>query len=245
MSAIQDQKKRNEKFQEKSNQMAEEQLKKLTDQMTVFRSHLQEFATKHSKEIKRNPQFRNQFQSMCAAVGVDPLQSSCNFWTRLLGVGDFYYELAVQVIEVCMSTSHRNGGIMSMDELVTRVRASRNSAQIKYSKKREDNEISSDDILKSIEKVSSLGSGLKVIPAGRTYIIQSVASELSMDNLQVLLRAQESNGRVDHEMLVIQLKWTEERASKALSDLVMEGVVWIDDQSPTGAVWYWFPGLFK
>lgn len=28
----------------------------------------------------------------------------------MLGVGDFYYELGVQVIEVCIATSHRNGG---------------------------------------------------------------------------------------------------------------------------------------
>jgi len=28
----------------------------------------------------------------------------------MLGVGDFYYELGVQIIEVCLSTSHRNGG---------------------------------------------------------------------------------------------------------------------------------------
>ena len=32
------------------------------------------------------------------------------FWSELLGVGDFYYELGVQIIEVCMATSHRNGG---------------------------------------------------------------------------------------------------------------------------------------
>lgn len=29
----------------------------------------------------------------------------------MLGVGDFYYELGVQIVEVCMATNHRNGGI--------------------------------------------------------------------------------------------------------------------------------------
>ena len=28
----------------------------------------------------------------------------------MLGVGDFYYELGVQIVEVCLATSHRNGG---------------------------------------------------------------------------------------------------------------------------------------
>lgn len=32
----------------------------------------------------------------------------------MLGVGDFYYELGVQIIEVCLATSHRNGGKLSV-----------------------------------------------------------------------------------------------------------------------------------
>ena len=28
-------------------------------------------------------------------------------------MGDFYYELGVQIIEVCLATSHRNGGILN------------------------------------------------------------------------------------------------------------------------------------
>jgi ESCRT-II complex subunit VPS22 len=37
------------------------------------------------------------FQEMCASIGVDPLASSKGFWSEMLGFGDFYYELAVQV----------------------------------------------------------------------------------------------------------------------------------------------------
>lgn len=29
----------------------------------------------------------------------------------MLGVGDFYYELGVQIIEVCLALKHRNGGV--------------------------------------------------------------------------------------------------------------------------------------
>lgn len=32
------------------------------------------------------------------------------FWSEMLGVGDFYYELGVQIIEVCLALRHRNGG---------------------------------------------------------------------------------------------------------------------------------------
>lgn len=38
---------------------------------------------------------------MCASIGVDPLSSGKGFWS-VLGIGDFYYELAVQIVEVCI-----------------------------------------------------------------------------------------------------------------------------------------------
>ena len=36
----------------------------------------------------------------------------------MLGVGDFYYELGVQIIELCVATSHRNGGVLSIEEVL-------------------------------------------------------------------------------------------------------------------------------
>ena len=36
--------------------------------------------------------------------------ASKGFWSKMLGVGDFYYELGIQIIEVCLATSHHNGG---------------------------------------------------------------------------------------------------------------------------------------
>ena len=47
----------------------------MTKQMDQFRGKLEEFAAKYKNEIKKNPQFRKQFQEMCASIGVDPLAS--------------------------------------------------------------------------------------------------------------------------------------------------------------------------
>lgn len=248
MGAIQAQKQRDAMFQAKSGQLAEGQVQKLTEQMDAFRLNLQEFAGKHKKEIRKNAAFRRQFQEMCAAVGVDPLQSSANFWTKLLGVGDFYYELAIQIVEVCMSTSHRNGGIMGINELLVRVKASRSrlsrSAAGGASKSQpQEDDISIDDLLRAIEKLSKLGSGLRTIPSGKTFIVQSVASELSMDNVSIVQRAQENGGHVDKALLATGFGWSRERIDKTLNDMVMEGLVWVDSQTPDGNTWYWFPGL--
>ena len=240
LGAVQKQQQTEAKYKSKRDELANDQIVKLSEQMTEFRSKLQDFAQKYKKDIKRNAEFRRNFQTMCATVGVDPLQSSANFWTKLLGVGDFYYELAVQVIEVCMSTSHRNGGLIGINELHYRVIQSRNSA--KQTNKSEV-EISVDDLLRAIDKLSKLGSGMKVISCGKTYIIQSIPSELSLDQNSIIQKAQSNSGYVSVSIVVSELKWTEERAIKAINDMIMEGIVWIDKQSPTGETLYWFPGL--
>ena len=71
------------------------QLQEMTSQLAEFKESLETFAVKHKKEISSNPVFRNQFLKMCKQIGVDPLSSNKGFWVGVLGVGDFYYELAV------------------------------------------------------------------------------------------------------------------------------------------------------
>jgi ESCRT-II complex subunit VPS22 len=52
--------------------------------MDTFKKNLEEFAYKYRDEIKKNAQFRKQFQDMCANIGVDPLSSSKGFWSEML-----------------------------------------------------------------------------------------------------------------------------------------------------------------
>lgn len=95
----------------------------LETQLSVFRSLLQQFAQTHAKDIRSDPSFRAQFARMCAAIGVDPLASSNSagagvgsIWSQLLGrsVNDFYFELAVRVVEVCGETRSENGGLIEV-----------------------------------------------------------------------------------------------------------------------------------
>lgn len=72
---------------------------------------------------------------MCNAIGVDPLASSNHksakgakgeggsFWAQMLGasVNDFYFELAVRVVEVCRETRAENGGMIAVNEVQKRV----------------------------------------------------------------------------------------------------------------------------
>ena len=73
---------------------------------------------------------------MCAAIGVDPLASSSgagqkegggSLWSQLLGgtVNDFYFELAVKVVEVCGQTREENGGLMAVLDCRDRIMKTR------------------------------------------------------------------------------------------------------------------------
>ncbi|KAF5772219.1 putative ESCRT-2 complex, Snf8, winged helix DNA-binding domain superfamily [Helianthus annuus] len=70
----------------------------MKEQLSTFRSQLEDFARKYKNDIKKNPIFRSQFHEMCAKVGVDPLASNKGFWAELLGIGDFYYELGNDLV---------------------------------------------------------------------------------------------------------------------------------------------------
>ncbi|KAK8780830.1 vacuolar-sorting protein SNF8 [Amblyomma americanum] len=236
VGAIQKQQLAQARFKDRGSELAEEQLQQMTRQMEAFRAKLQCFAASHKNDIRKNPQFRRQFQEMCATAGVDPLASSKGFWADMLGVGDFYYELGVQIIEVCLATSHRNGGLMSLEELRERVTKSRSSAH-------RQEEITQDDLLRAVEKLKTLGKGFQLISVGSRYLVQSVPTELSLDHTNVIKHAG-STGYVSVESLVQELGWDSDRAQKALEDLLKEGLVWLDAQAQKEYL-YWFPGLIR
>ncbi|XP_062615137.1 vacuolar-sorting protein SNF8-like [Saccostrea cucullata] len=221
------------RYKNKGNELEQSQLAEMAKQMEMFKVNLEDFAAKHKDDIKKDPQFRVNFQEMCASIGVDPLASSKGFWAEMLGVGDFYYELGVQIIEVCMATNHRNGGLISIEELRDKVTASRG---------KKSQPISIDDLLRAIKKLKILGNGFTVIALGKSYMVQSVPGELTMDHTKLLQEAQ-NEGFVSKKSLMSSLKWEEERASRALEYMVKEGLAWVDDQASDGRQ-YWFPSFF-
>ncbi|XP_067940135.1 vacuolar-sorting protein SNF8-like [Watersipora subatra] len=222
------------KFKSKGSELAEDQLSQMSKQLESFQNNLQEFASKHKNDIRRNAEFRQHFQQMCATIGVDPLASSKGFWSEMLGVGDYYYELGVQIAEVGMATSHRNGGIMNLEELRKRVMKSRGSRS---------GDVSKDDILQAIKRLRILGSGFTLIPIpGGGHIVQSVPGELTLDHTIVLQQAEET-GYLKKSQLVNKLGWDPHRADIAMEQLVKESMAWVDTQS--AETQYWFPGLFN
>ena len=54
--------------------------------------------------------------------GRGALAATKGFWSEMLGMGSFYYELAIQAITVCYKARSRTGGIMDLPELVRLLR---------------------------------------------------------------------------------------------------------------------------
>jgi ESCRT-II complex subunit VPS22 len=104
IGAVRKRQEQTKQFNEVGGQLAESQMTHISSQLELFRTNLQQFAVKYKNNIKKDPDFRKKFQFMCSKIGVDPLASKKGFWSELLDVGDFYYELGVQIIEVCILT---------------------------------------------------------------------------------------------------------------------------------------------
>ncbi|KAL4619133.1 hypothetical protein ACB092_06G057900 [Castanea dentata] len=202
----------------------------MKEQLATFRSQLEEFARKHKNDIRKNPAFRSQFHEMCAKVGVDPLASNKGFWAELLGIGDFYYELGVQIVEICLATRPHNGGLINLQELC-----------ILLCQRKSDREaVSEDDCLRAISKLKVLGSGFEVISVGKKKLVRSVPTELNKDHNEILELAQ-AQGYVTVEEVERRLSWTSGRAIDALDTLLDEGLAMIDDGHRDGKRRYWFP----
>uniref|UniRef100_A0A1B6M4S6 Vacuolar-sorting protein SNF8 n=1 Tax=Graphocephala atropunctata TaxID=36148 RepID=A0A1B6M4S6_9HEMI len=237
VGAIQKQKLEQEKYKDKGTEIQENQLEQMSKQLEVFRNNLEEFASKHKNEIKKNATFRRQFQEMCASIGVDPLASGKGFWS-VLGIGDFYYELGVQIVEVCLATNDKNGGLISLEEVRQRLIKARGKSQ-------HHQEITNEDLLCAARKLKIFGNGFTIVPVGKgQYLVQSVPGELSMDHTAVLQQAANLGcGHVSVSTLKDKLGWEGDRSLKALNHMIKEGLAWIDTQNVETL--YYFPSLFS
>eukprot|EP00301_Raphidiophrys_heterophryoidea_P003930 c11749_g1_i7.p1 GENE.c11749_g1_i7~~c11749_g1_i7.p1 ORF type:complete len:231 (+),score=45.03 c11749_g1_i7:30-695(+) len=162
---------------EMGDQLAEVQMSHLQEQLGHFRLHLEEFAKKHRAEIKKNPVFRMRFQQMCSKIGVDPLASNKGFWSEILGVGDFYFELGVQILHIALATRPQNGGLVALNELL---------AQLTKHRGKFAQPINLDDVERAVQKIGVLGGVSIVTLADGSRIFRSVPCELTEDHSTIL-----------------------------------------------------------
>jgi ESCRT-II complex subunit VPS22 len=231
VGAIQKKKERQNAYSNRGKELETNKLAFVKQTLSEFEIKLRDFAAKHKEKINKDPEFRQQFHIMCNSIGVDPLQSSKGFWANILDVGDYYYELAVQVIDIGMRTRRSNGGIMTFSEMLNRVRSVKGRETV-----------SSDDIKRAVEKLHVLGSGFSVITLddGEALVL-SAPTSLSSDQ-QILLNVANKLGFVTVAHLTQEMGWALPRCEMVITALVGAGFMWVDETH--GLVCYYFPSLF-
>ncbi|CAN8074168.1 unnamed protein product [Agarophyton chilense] len=231
VAAIRENVRRREEMAKRGAMISAETAQHMKLQLQTFRRSLEQFALSHKKEIQSDAAFRAKFHAMCASIGVDPLTSRKGIWSDLLNVGDYYYELGVRIIEVCVSTRPTNGGIISFAELVSALRTRR----MTYTEN-----VSSDDVERALMKLDVLGGGFKTMMIGHRKIVQSVPVELSVDHTRALALCEET-GHTTASALEKILKWDNQRIRNTLRFLLKHEIAWLDLQTAEPS--YWILGL--
>jgi ESCRT-II complex subunit VPS22 len=93
--------------------------------------------------------------------------------------------------------------------------------------------------VRSIDALGPLGPGLSVVTlAGGERYLRSIPKELNPDQATVLEVAG-MIGFVSVGLLRLNLGWEDERSKSVLEELVVEGMVWVDDAVEERE--YWIP----
>lgn len=228
-------------FQKKADELKAVSLQSAMETVEKLEVKLTEFAKRHSKEIQNDPAFRQRFLQMCAPLGVDPLLSKKGFWGKVLGMGDFYYELAVKVAEVCLASRSTNGGIMSIQEVMAVLQKRKTKFKLGDTKTKQ---YTQDDIKTAISKLHTLGGGFRTIKVGKSTMIVSVPTELDQDHTEIMGLAQQTGGSITlNQVQEEKAGWPEDRCQRALDLLLTQGMAWLDVYK--GEKLYWFPSIWK
>lgn len=185
---VHQQRRMQENFAKMGEQIEKESLVKLKEQMESFSNNLDKFANKYKDEIKYNPDFREKFYMMCKELGVDPL-SSTTLWNKNLNLTEFYYNLAIQIITICIALREKKGALIEINELRQYLIHHRKS-----------NDITILDIEKAIESVSELKCGFQIIDIKNSKAVMTVPMQLSNDTNVIIELASANKGWIGYSL---------------------------------------------
>lgn len=166
-------------IESKGEEINAERMRIFKEAYDEFVESLKIFAVRYKDEIARSPEQRVKFLSLCRNAGIDPLISAKGIWSECLNIGNHYYELSTQIVDVCISTRNQNGGIIEISELRNNLKELRGC-----------DDISNEEIVSAIEKLNILKSGYSIYRVGYQTLIQSVPNELKQDDKKIIELAQ-------------------------------------------------------
>ncbi|KPV76404.1 uncharacterized protein RHOBADRAFT_13411 [Rhodotorula graminis WP1] len=211
--------------------LAAQQSASLSSQLATFQAALSTFSSQHRAKILSSPTFRSHFSQLCAELGVDPLGGGAKGLWDKIGVGDWYYALGVQVVDVCLRVRERSGGLVALDEVIREVGAGGAAATTTS-----EATITEADVQRAIEALEPLGCGYAILSVGGKKVVRCSPGGLDRDSLVVAFTARDDKGAGP---------WDLDRVERALEKALMDdGMVWLDEQPGSSKREYYALGLF-
>ena len=222
-AAIIKRRERDSKFNELGESLQKEREEDAKEIIEKFRKKLSDFASKYRNEIRKDPEFREQFVSMCESVGVDPLRSSKSIWADvILGVGTYYSDIAVQILTTCMINRQTYGYLLPIAVCMKALQGEN---------------ISYKDVVRSIRSLDVFGAGaVRIVNVGKEQFICSAPDGFGEDGRLVLECFDGFNGLTADE-IISKLNWSVERTIHSVQALVKDGTIWIDQNNGIRSYW--------
>ncbi|GAA6050780.1 hypothetical protein JCM3770_001641 [Rhodotorula araucariae] len=245
-------------YQSLGSSLAAQQSASLSSQLATFQAALSSFSSQHRAKILSSPSFRTHFSQLCAELGVDPLGGGAKGLWDKIGVGDWYYALGVQVVDVCLRVRERSGGMVALDEVireVVKLRTGGAPSAAKSSKKgapAQNEGITEADVQRAIAALEPLGCGYAILEVGGKKVVRCAPGALDRDSM-VVVEAASASGRgavTRDEVRAFTARdgaapWEMDRVEQALEKALMDdGMVWVDEQPGSSTREYWALALF-
>jgi ESCRT-II complex subunit VPS22 len=270
--------------QKKADEMKAISLQHAISTLELLEVKLTQFAQQHQNEIKNDPIFRHRFLQMCAPLGIDVLSTSkqkSNIFRSLFGSAahknnqnDYYYELAVKCAEVCLATQSRNGGMMSIQEIQSRLQHRKTKMGVTSAASALQSgttrtattaatgtQVTLEDIQIAIQQLSVLGGGFRTMQlpsseggnATSTTMVISVPTELDNDHMLILSIAQQQQQQqqgslaacgITMDEIQQKTKWNNTTRIQRATDLLLQEGMAWIDIYQ-GVTYYWFTSLWE
>lgn len=193
--------------------LAIDELEDMVKSIKKLHNKLEKMEKKYGTDFASNPEaserlmdIRNEL-GLPEEIGVFERKTKPGITDKITG-GGFYEDLALRILELGKDLSAKNGGLMSTAEVI-----------IQLNKKYKGLVISISDIIKSIKVLTKnklvttrkLTSGVK--------IVEFVQWELVDEHEKVLTLATQRNGEITLEEILVETKWSFERAEQVMKFL--------------------------
>ena len=102
-------------------------------------------------------------------------------------MNDFYYELAIQITNICIALRPKNGGFLEETEclrLLNKLRGDK--AQ----------QVELEDIGKALKSLETLSNDFKIVETGNKRVIVSSSVDINQDQMTILGIAEKNGGYV-------------------------------------------------